>query len=1068
MTSLRTNNPNKENNGDERTTRQYYNYNPLKDLSQAQEAMEQLQAVFSTSTNNNKNNNNQDNETATASVRFYSMRAAYDQDLLTLFYEQLMVTNFPLERERDDLEDWIKCLDPAAQIKKINNEDDDDDDDDDEIVDMDVIILVVGGGDDNHDGNKQNPGVIVAGIALEYYKPSQVGLISYLCVAPSHRRRGLIRILHPLAIACLQQLHVVHTTTTAPTHSTTTTTATTKIRAILAETNTLTAGDASPELIAQRHYVLHRLGYRQLMVPYVQPPLAVGEESFDDILLLVYTNGTDDDNTDKQHRNDEIDESFIPLSVDSKIILDYVTDFYQSVYGRDQSHEYHLHWYYRVLSWYCHTHAQIPLAAVAADDDDASPTPWTLDCTEHCHRELEQSMQNIGIVGAGIAALVTAVTLAQQQLLLLRQQGEQRQNEFQPCTIVLWEAHDYVGGRIRTILTDNNNDNQRQRQGHHDRYLPNLQQTSLTLELQKQYQAFAPWPISIGAEFVHGVRGTLSELIAQQNWDMEETFDLSTAPDHHHHDKNKDKNQPEHGDHSNTIDESDNGDALLSRSQTKRLSQLQRDYGHIRVFDGGHLWRFDKDDDHHHENASLDKRDNGLDVNNDNDKSKNNNNNNNKIRNNKFPELLQRAKNIWAEICLIHDNFKTGKEIPADLSMEAFVRRYLTKKHTSSSPSSFSFNNDAVEAAVPVEEEKVDDDGDSDTAVLLSLLEAMYANTAASHNGVYGIWEASREEEEWDYSEHNFRTPHLFADLIQYYLNQVDAINAQGQGLVVISIQTSAPVTHIGSSNNHSNNQDDDTMEKKKIKNTVAKVTLQDQTTHLCDRVVVTVPLAVLKANIIAFEDAFALPTAKQLAITTVNMFSGMKIHVLLRCEVDIPCIPLALQLTELVFCPGECCIQMWFRRNHDSILVTGYVPANARDRLLQAAATTAVSTGTESSSATSDAVQHLVLDQLHRMYRNSLFFPGKTPSCSAFLMHDWSDDEYVRGLYSSPSIGGGWQSTIDRTCRHDLAAPIEDTIFFAGEHTNLSTSASVQAAMESGIRAAEEVWQSLQSSSSS
>lgn len=92
--------------------------------------------------------------------------------------------------------------------------------------------------------------------------------------------------------------------------------------------------------------------------------------------------------------------------------------------------------------------------------------------------------------------------------------------------------------------------------------------------------------------------------------------------------------------------------------------------------------------------------------------------------------------------------------------------------------------------------------------------------------------------------------------------------------------------------------------------------------------------------------------------------------------------------------------------------------------------------------------------------------------------MHDWSEDKYVRGLYSSPSVGAGWQllpsgsgfGNMDkriatrRTCRHDLASPIANTIFFAGEHTNLSTSATVQAAMETGVRAAHEVWNVLNS----
>jgi len=47
-------------------------------------------------------------------------------------------------------------------------------------------------------------------------------------------------------------------------------------------------------------------------------------------------------------------------------------------------------------------------------------------------------------------------------------------------------------------------------------------------------------------------------------------------------------------------------------------------------------------------------------------------------------------------------------------------------------------------------------------------------------------------------------------------------------------------------------------------------------------------------------------------------------------------------------------------------------------------------------------------------------------------------------------------------TCRHGLAQPFQNTIFFAGEHTNVKTCATLQAAMESGKLAAADVIKSL------
>ena len=65
---------------------------------------------------------------------------------------------------------------------------------------------------------------------------------------------------------------------------------------------------------------------------------------------------------------------------------------------------------------------------------------------------------------------------------------------------------------------------------------------------------------------------------------------------------------------------------------------------------------------------------------------------------------------------------------------------------------------------------------------------------------------------------------------------------------------------------------------------------------------------------------------------------------------------------------------------------------------------------------------------------------------------HDWQHDPYTRGAYSYVNAGGG-------DAREQLAAPLEDTLFFAGEATNYAgESGTVAAALGSGLRAAREV----------
>jgi monoamine oxidase len=66
-------------------------------------------------------------------------------------------------------------------------------------------------------------------------------------------------------------------------------------------------------------------------------------------------------------------------------------------------------------------------------------------------------------------------------------------------------------------------------------------------------------------------------------------------------------------------------------------------------------------------------------------------------------------------------------------------------------------------------------------------------------------------------------------------------------------------------------------------------------------------------------------------------------------------------------------------------------------------------------------------------------------------LTHDWSRDPFARGAYSYVAVGGG-------DAREVLAAPVDDTLFFAGEATSTDgQSGTVNGALETGERAAAE-----------
>lgn len=73
-----------------------------------------------------------------------------------------------------------------------------------------------------------------------------------------------------------------------------------------------------------------------------------------------------------------------------------------------------------------------------------------------------------------------------------------------------------------------------------------------------------------------------------------------------------------------------------------------------------------------------------------------------------------------------------------------------------------------------------------------------------------------------------------------------------------------------------------------------------------------------------------------------------------------------------------------------------------------------------------------------------------------AWHTHDWAKDPYARGAYSYVCVGG-------IEAQADFARPVENTLFFAGEATQLTGyQATVHGALFAGQRAADEVLRSL------
>jgi monoamine oxidase len=83
-----------------------------------------------------------------------------------------------------------------------------------------------------------------------------------------------------------------------------------------------------------------------------------------------------------------------------------------------------------------------------------------------------------------------------------------------------------------------------------------------------------------------------------------------------------------------------------------------------------------------------------------------------------------------------------------------------------------------------------------------------------------------------------------------------------------------------------------------------------------------------------------------------------------------------------------------------------------------------------------------------------AMFGPGCQPhmALEGSYYHDWQRDPFARGAYSYVTVGASQARAL-------LAAPLEETLFFAGEATDTEgESATVTGAVQSGIRAAREV----------
>lgn len=252
----------------------------------------------------------------------------------------------------------------------------------------------------------------------------------------------------------------------------------------------------------------------------------------------------------------------------------------------------------------------------------------------------------------------------------------------------------------------------------------------------------------------------------------------------------------------------------------------------------------------------------------------------------------------------------------------------------------------------------------------------------------------------WSAGEKNFvaQNASIYEVLASNYINQLSLINYEKQ---VNSINYSGEQIEVKTTGNE---------------------------TFLADKVIVTVPISVLKKNIILFSPA--LPQNKLNAIQQIGFDSGMKIIIKFS--------------------------QRFWAEDTGSIYGEGYVPEFWTTGLNKGTnnVLTAFVMGDKAtylSSLGNNAIQE-VLMQLNAMYGNNV----ATNNYQSHFIMDWSKEPFIEGAYSFPQVGTSGAFL-------NLSLPVNDKLYFAGEATHSGGhNATVHGAIETGQRVAEEIINSI------
>jgi monoamine oxidase len=194
----------------------------------------------------------------------------------------------------------------------------------------------------------------------------------------------------------------------------------------------------------------------------------------------------------------------------------------------------------------------------------------------------------------------------------------------------------------------------------------------------------------------------------------------------------------------------------------------------------------------------------------------------------------------------------------------------------------------------------------------------------------------------------------------------------------------------------------------------------------IADHVVVTLPLGVLQANRVRFSPE--LPRSKQNAIAKLGM------GVLNKCYLRFPDVFWSADADWLEYVsakPGEWTEWISFQRAANIPILLGF---NAADQ------------GRAIEAWSDEQIVASAMQTLRTIYGTSI------PEPVDYQITRWASDPFSLGSYSYNPVGAV------PAMRQELAAPLEKSVFFAGEASNADYFGTAHGAYLSGLRAAQEI----------